>query len=107
MACEEGDRRLWGLIDDPECCGFDDFGSFNQIDVTPIVILEDDLIARHQLIEVPEHLVFAGAMSSDDHIAKLTGSSGAGPVAGAEIEGRESNPFVHRCIDFDGRNLNR
>ena len=95
-----------GLIDDPEVGWFHHMHVSDGVDETSIVGLVDDLIADDKFIDAQKHLVFAHPMTGDNDIALSARHCGAGPVAGTEVEGGESNSLVQPHFDVDSRNRN-
>ena len=68
---------------------------------------EDHLVADLELVDVPERLVVAGAMTGDDDVAELARHRRAGPVPGREVERVQRDALEQRLDDADPRDLDR
>ena len=60
-------------FDDPERGGGDDLGSVDEIDEPTLGSGEDDLVTGLEQVEVAERLLLAGAVATQDHVARIAG----------------------------------
>ena len=101
MTRKERGRLCRCLIDDVDAVGGNNFRGNHSVDKSTIWHRKDDVITRHECIEMAERFEVARTVAGDDHVAGLAWHRASWPMAWPLIERCEADALEHGHAQTD------